>query len=77
MGAGLKPFSASRKAMKDVIPSNATWIQNQVTSFQPKDNQITLENGDKVGFFLPLLHALKTEFTYLLKTEFSYLLSPT
>jgi len=49
VGAGAKPFPKSGKPMKDVIPPNADWIKKKVMEFDPENNIIITEDGEKVG----------------------------
>ena len=44
--------------MKDVIPNNADWIKQSVDGFDPENNVVCLENGEKVkivGFFIDFI----------------------
>lgn len=50
VGAGLKPFSATRSAMSDVIPNGVKWIQNSVAKFNPDENTVQLEDGEEVSY---------------------------
>ncbi|XP_077975602.1 sulfide:quinone oxidoreductase, mitochondrial-like [Styela clava] len=50
VGAGVKPMSSSRKAMKDVIPSKATWIKDSVAKLNPDEKSVTLSNGDTISY---------------------------
>lgn len=45
VGAGIFTPRETRRAMARVIPRNAAWIEGAVASFQPADNQCTLEDG--------------------------------
>ena len=48
VGAGAKSFPSSGKAMKDVIPPNAEWIKKRVSEFDPENNIVRTEDGEKV-----------------------------
>ncbi|KAI9033621.1 hypothetical protein CLU79DRAFT_724613 [Phycomyces nitens] len=50
VGAGLKDFKDSVKPMASVMPSKAEWIQDKVTKLDPDHNQVTLSNGETVGY---------------------------
>lgn len=36
--------------MRKVLPKNAMWLQENVMSFEPEQNQITTSNGDTVQY---------------------------
>lgn len=46
VGGGVVDRSASVKPMRDVLPDGAEWIQDAVASFDPDQNQITLQSGE-------------------------------
>jgi sulfide:quinone oxidoreductase len=48
VGAGLKTFDESKMPMSEVMPEKAQWIKDSVSSFDPKQNTITLANGESV-----------------------------
>ncbi|XP_031837032.1 sulfide quinone oxidoreductase [Nomia melanderi] len=50
IGGGIRPFEASKKPMKAVLPQNAKWLQENVMSFDPEQNQVTMSNGDTVQY---------------------------
>ncbi|CAK9834298.1 Sulfide:quinone oxidoreductase, mitochondrial [Anthophora retusa] len=50
IGGGIRSFKASKRPMKDVLPSNAKWFQENVMSFEPTQNQVTLSSGDTVEY---------------------------
>ena len=50
VGGGLKPLAKSAKPMKDVLPKNATWIQDAVTNFFPEENKVTTKQGREIGY---------------------------
>lgn len=50
VGAGVKPMSASRHAMKDVMPSKVDWIKDKVAAFDPDENTVTLNNGEEISY---------------------------
>lgn len=50
IGGGIRPFQASKKPMKKVLPQNAKWIQENVMSFDPEQNRVTMSNGDTVQY---------------------------
>ncbi|KAG0739789.1 hypothetical protein G6F57_004276 [Rhizopus arrhizus] len=50
VGGGLKDFNESVKPMAQVMPTNAEWIQDKVTSFDPDNNTVKLSDGQTVGY---------------------------
>ncbi|KAL0139387.1 hypothetical protein V8B55DRAFT_1523496 [Mucor lusitanicus] len=50
VGGGLKNFSESVKPMGDVMPTDAEWIQDKVTEFDPENNTVKLADGQTVGY---------------------------
>ncbi|KAI9322307.1 hypothetical protein BX666DRAFT_1893670 [Dichotomocladium elegans] len=50
VGGGLKDFSESLRPMASVVPEKADWIQQRVTKLDPDNNQVTLNNGQTVGY---------------------------
>jgi NADPH-dependent 2,4-dienoyl-CoA reductase/sulfur reductase-like enzyme len=50
VGGGLKTMEQSGKSMESVLPTAATWIREKVTGFQPKENYVTTESGDKISY---------------------------
>lgn len=50
VGGGQGRVKDSFKAMKDVIPSGTQWIKQSVVSFQPDQNQVTLEDGSTIPY---------------------------
>ncbi|KAI8976220.1 hypothetical protein BDB01DRAFT_727854 [Pilobolus umbonatus] len=50
VGGGLKDFSESQKPMASVMPNDAEWIQDSVTSFNPENNTVELSDGQVVGY---------------------------
>ncbi|KAG2205618.1 hypothetical protein INT46_003445 [Mucor plumbeus] len=50
VGGGLKNFNESVKPMAEVMPSDAEWIQDKVTEFDPENNTVKLADGQTVGY---------------------------
>lgn len=50
VGGGIKDFKDSVKPMADVMPLNAEWIQDKVTTFDPDHNTVTLADGQTIGY---------------------------
>ncbi|PBC32957.1 Sulfide:quinone oxidoreductase [Apis cerana cerana] len=50
IGGGIRSFEDSKKPMKDTLPKNAKWFQDNVMSFEPTQNQVTMSNGDIVQY---------------------------
>ncbi|KAG1152390.1 hypothetical protein G6F37_001592 [Rhizopus arrhizus] len=50
VGGGLKDFNESFKSMAEVMVTNAEWIQDKVTTFDPENNALRLADGQTVGY---------------------------
>ena len=50
IGAGVFPREESERSQADYIPAGATWIKEYVASFNPDNNAITLQNGDRLTY---------------------------
>lgn len=50
VGGGAYDVNATVRNQADVMPSKAKWIKARCASFQPEENQITLENGEKLTY---------------------------
>ncbi len=50
IGAGVFPKEESERDQEAFIPYGATWIKAPVASFQPRQNALTLANGDQVTY---------------------------
>ena len=50
VGGGVFDKEVSRRMQADYIPAGATWIKDKVASFDPDNNQVTLEGGDKISY---------------------------
>lgn len=50
VGAGVFPKEVTARPTADYIPVGATWIRDRVASFQPDDNQLTLESGETLAY---------------------------
>lgn len=50
VGGGDMPAQATHATTASCMPDKATWIQKSVTSFQPDDNQLTLDSGETVAY---------------------------
>ena len=63
VGGGIFNAGDTRKATRDLIPAGAQWIQKAVASFQPDDNQITLDDGSTLTYqFLVAAPGLQLDF---------------
>lgn len=63
VGGGIFDAGDTRKATRDLIPAGAQWIQKAVASFQPDDNQITLDDGSTLTYqFLVAAPGLQLDF---------------
>ncbi|WP_339670315.1 FAD/NAD(P)-binding oxidoreductase [Dasania marina] len=50
VGGGIFSQAETARSMQSLIPSGATWLQASVSSFQPEQNQVTLDNGDTINY---------------------------
>jgi sulfide:quinone oxidoreductase len=50
VGAGSFDINKTKRTEASVMPKGTRWIKNKVASFQPEQNQLTLENGETVGY---------------------------
>lgn len=50
VGAGVFDPRKTVRSESSVIPKGAIWIRQSVKSFEPDQNMVTLNNGDKVGY---------------------------
>ena len=50
VGAGVFNRAETIRPMADVMPKQATWIQSAVSSFEPDQHQVILEDGESVGY---------------------------
>ena len=48
VGAGIKTVQQSSRRMDQVLPKNCVHHKNKVEGFDPDNNTVTLDNGDKV-----------------------------
>lgn len=50
VGGGAYDVKATRRAEADCMPRQAHWIKQRVATFEPEQNQVTLEDGSTVGY---------------------------
>ncbi len=50
VGGGVFPKEISQRDEADFIPDGATWIQDAVESFDPKNNRVTTKDGREIGY---------------------------
>lgn len=50
IGGGMKTLPESRRPTRSVLPGNVNWIQDKVNGFNPKDNSVTVSNGDTINY---------------------------
>ena len=50
VGGGLKTFGESGRPMESLLPSAAKWIKDGVASFQPSENSLVVEGGDRITY---------------------------
>ena len=52
VGGGVFKAPVTRRDMKSVMPSRATWIKQAAATFQPESNQVTLVDGSTITYKL-------------------------
>ncbi|XP_065556700.1 sulfide:quinone oxidoreductase, mitochondrial-like [Artemia franciscana] len=63
VGGGMKSLKDSSKPMSQVLPKNAVWIKDSVASFEPRENVVSLRNGEKVQYeYLVVALGMKLEY---------------
>jgi len=63
VGGGMKTLANSGRPMASVLPSEARWVKDEVTKFDPKSNSVTTKNGDTVEYkFMLVAVGLKLDF---------------
>ncbi|WLR51705.1 FAD/NAD(P)-binding oxidoreductase [Bacillus tianshenii] len=50
VGGGAVDKKITERDMSSVIPEGARWIQEAVNAFHPKENQVTLRNGEMLSY---------------------------
>lgn len=50
VGAGAYDYKKTEKPMKELIPEGCTWIKDSVIGFEPENNIVLLNNGEKIGY---------------------------
>jgi len=50
VGGGLKTLEQSGRPMESLLPKQASWYREKVSSFSPDENSVTLESGDKLTY---------------------------
>lgn len=50
IGGGTYKLSDSCRAMKDVLPKKAKWIQDSVACFDPENNKVTTKCGSSIAY---------------------------
>jgi sulfide:quinone oxidoreductase len=50
VGSGVFDISKTERNEADVMPKGVTWIKQKVTTFQPEENTVSLDNGDTVKY---------------------------
>ncbi len=50
VGAGIFEPETTRRTMASVMPKGVTWLKTAATSFQPDNNEVTLEDGSIVTY---------------------------
>ena len=63
VGGGIKTLDQSRRPMANVMPKQVTWIKKKVSSFEPSNNQVVLQDGQVIGYdFLVTALGLRVNF---------------
>ncbi|MBO6688808.1 MAG: TIGR01244 family phosphatase [Henriciella sp.] len=50
VGGGVFQAEATRRSMKELMPSKVKWIKAAVATFQPENNSVTLDDGGTVSY---------------------------
>ncbi|WP_100637337.1 bifunctional protein tyrosine phosphatase family protein/NAD(P)/FAD-dependent oxidoreductase [Marinomonas sp. ef1] len=50
VGGGVFKAPNTRRNMSDVIPAHTKWLKEAVKTFLPDENQVVLENGQKIAY---------------------------
>lgn len=50
VGGGVLKREETVRTTKSVVPAGVKWVQNSVESFEPEENQISLSDGEKIGY---------------------------
>lgn len=50
VGGGVFKAANTRRNMADVIPAHTKWLKESVKAFLPDENQVVLENGQKIAY---------------------------
>ncbi len=50
VGTGVFPKEETERSQADYIPDGATWVKDYVASFDPDNNTVTTEGGEKIEY---------------------------
>lgn len=50
VGGGLENFATSKKLMSEVLPKQAKWLKDSVTTFEPDSNRVVTSDGDIIEY---------------------------
>lgn len=50
VGGGMKTLANCGRPMGSVLPSQARWVKDQVSKFDPKSNSVVTKNGDTIEY---------------------------
>ncbi|KAK7873959.1 hypothetical protein R5R35_012968 [Gryllus longicercus] len=50
VGGGVKPLSASRRPMRQVLPARAKWIQDAAAAFRPEEDLVVTAGGRRLRY---------------------------
>ncbi|MSR14201.1 MAG: NAD(P)/FAD-dependent oxidoreductase [Gammaproteobacteria bacterium] len=50
VGGGVFPRESSQRALKELLPSGAQWVQDSVQEFKPQENIVVTSKGDRLQY---------------------------
>jgi eukaryotic sulfide quinone oxidoreductase len=63
VGGGMKTLANSGRPMASVLPSQARWVKDEVSKFEPKSNTVLTKNGDTIEYkYLLVAVGLKLDY---------------
>ncbi|KAK7074777.1 hypothetical protein SK128_016877 [Halocaridina rubra] len=66
VGGGMKTLENSGKPMSQVLPKKADWIKQKVVGFDPKNNKVTTDDGQEIGYeFLVIALGLQLNYNQI------------
>jgi eukaryotic sulfide quinone oxidoreductase len=59
----MKTLASSGRPMASVLPSQARWVKDEVSKFEPKSNTVLTKNGDTIEYkYLLVAVGLKLDY---------------